>query len=600
MNQETADRSDSAAAATVLRRSGSDTTDGVASRSAVGNRELATRQSGSTSDAGSGTRNRSLSQIGRGTSTPSNEQVRAFLNLPDDGASSRSVQTRGRTEANEVAGATRTGIANNADAGNESAAIARGAAGQGRVNRARTDDVAGTLQRQIVSNSNSDESLQFGRGRRSGSAADNDTATTNAEIVARGRGDSQEAIVSGDASRGNRAGRVLRLDSNGSRGDAQNVLDALRGGRRTIARDTRGRGGEGRGAIDSGGDEADGGSAVDAGLGGLRSGRRGRGGGDAGENGIGMGRGGRGNNDDALGTPGGGRGGDENALGARRGGRGGRGGGPDGIIGDARGRGRDVGGGRDGDHRNWSGRWRDGDRFAAADRIRNDWKGRGRHDDLPFRSGWWRNHGRDHHHHSYWNVFLGFSHFDPFYWWSWCPAPRLSTWFSFGWPTPYYWDYGFGEYIYCYDHVVYVNGSWFAPAPIYYQQTLALAQTAPVFTPQQAVEVEWLPLGVFAVARDGAADANLLVQLAVTADGVIGGTALNQVTGASYPIEGTVDKQTQRAAWTYVDDTGARVLMESSVYNLTQPEATGLIHYNANDIQVIELIRLEQPTEGGQ
>jgi hypothetical protein len=40
--------------------------------------------------------------------------------------------------------------------------------------------------------------------------------------------------------------------------------------------------------------------------------------------------------------------------------------------------------------------------------------------------------------------------------------------------------------------------------------------------------------------------------------------------------------------------------MESSVYNLTQPEATGLIHYNANDIQVIELIRLEQPTEGGQ
>jgi hypothetical protein len=31
---------------------------------------------------------------------------------------------------------------------------------------------------------------------------------------------------------------------------------------------------------------------------------------------------------------------------------------------------------------------------------------------------------------------------------------------------------------------------------------------------------------------------------------------------------------------------------------LTQPEATGLIHYGPDDIQTIELVRLEQPSEG--
>jgi hypothetical protein len=31
---------------------------------------------------------------------------------------------------------------------------------------------------------------------------------------------------------------------------------------------------------------------------------------------------------------------------------------------------------------------------------------------------------------------------------------------------------------------------------------------------------------------------------------------------------------------------------------LTQPESTGLVHYGPDDIQVVELVRLEQP-EGG-
>lgn len=247
------------------------------------------------------------------------------------------------------------------------------------------------------------------------------------------------------------------------------------------------------------------------------------------------------------------------------------------------------------DHRDWSGRWKDGDRFAAANHIRDHWRhdNDDDHDDLPFHGGWWENHHWRHWDH--WDHFA-VRHYRPWYWWNWCSAPRLTTWITFGWGTPYYWDYGPGEYIYCVDNVVYVNGRWFQPAPVYYEQTALLAQRAPDWTPEQAAQVEWLPLGVFAVTRDGVPEGNLLVQLAVTKEGVIGGTVFNQATGKTFAAEGTVDKQSQRAVWSYVDDKNVRIVMETSVYNLTQPESTGLIHYGPNDIQVIELVRLEQPT----
>ena len=250
------------------------------------------------------------------------------------------------------------------------------------------------------------------------------------------------------------------------------------------------------------------------------------------------------------------------------------------------------------DHRDQSGRWRDGDRFVAANHIRDHWKGHRDFDHLPFRGGWWKDHHHRHHHHGHhWHHWDHFAHHHhrPFFWWSWCSAPRLTSWISFGWNTPYYWDYGPGEYLYCYDDVIYVNGIWYQPAPVFYEETLVLAQRAPDWTPEQAAQVEWLPLGVFVVARDGLADTNVLLQLAVTKDGVIGGTVFNQATGATFAIEGSVEKETQRAVWSYVDETNARIVMESSVFNLTQPEATGLIHYGPENIQVIELVRLEEP-----
>jgi hypothetical protein len=123
-----------------------------------------------------------------------------------------------------------------------------------------------------------------------------------------------------------------------------------------------------------------------------------------------------------------------------------------------------------------------------------------------------------------------------------------------------------------------------------------LVDNAPQLTEQQAAAVEWLPFGVFAVTPDGANSPDVLVQLAVTKDGVLAGTAFDQHNNTSFPIEGTVDKKTQRAVWSYTNDRKERVLMETSVYNLTQASSTGLVHRGPNDFQTVQLVRLEQPS----
>jgi hypothetical protein len=251
---------------------------------------------------------------------------------------------------------------------------------------------------------------------------------------------------------------------------------------------------------------------------------------------------------------------------------------------------------RDDDHRDWSGRWRDGDRFDYARSIRNDWRRRD-HDKYPFHSRWWDDD--NHWHGSHWNWWGHYAHRHnrPWYWWTWTTAPLLTNWLPFGWNNPYYWDYGPGEYIYYDDGVVYVNGRWYQPAPVFYERTVDIVEQAPQLTPEEAAQLEWLPLGVFAVTPDGAAQADVLVQLAVTKDGVIGGTASDQRSGKAFTIQGMVDKQTQRAVWSYTNDSNRRIVMETSIYNLTQPEATGLVHYGPNDFKVVELVRLEDPAQ---
>jgi hypothetical protein len=86
---------------------------------------------------------------------------------------------------------------------------------------------------------------------------------------------------------------------------------------------------------------------------------------------------------------------------------------------------------------------------------------------------------------------------------------------------------------------------------------------------------------------------NDLFQLAVNKSGVIRGNYYNALSDTTLPVYGSVDKQTQRAAWT-VDDRKEPVF-EAGIANLTRPQTTMLVHYGKDRTQQWTLLRIEQP-----
>jgi len=109
-----------------------------------------------------------------------------------------------------------------------------------------------------------------------------------------------------------------------------------------------------------------------------------------------------------------------------------------------------------------------------------------------------------------------------------------------------------------------------------------------------------MPLGVFAIAEESATDSGMMVQLAVSKQGIIAGTFYNDITGDSRPIDGMVDQKSQRAAWKFADDKNPEIVMETGIYNLTQDEATALVHFAADKAQTWLMVRLPAPEEEKQ
>lgn len=211
----------------------------------------------------------------------------------------------------------------------------------------------------------------------------------------------------------------------------------------------------------------------------------------------------------------------------------------------------------------------------------------------PFTPGWWGRHPstlparRYHawHHHVY----------RPGHWWHWATAAALTRWVVFGWTQPVYYSYGSGGNVYYENNVVYVDGQEYCSSEEYYQQAVDIAGSVPQISDAEADQVEWMPLGVFALTQEGAGDSNLLLQLAVSKDGIIAGTLFNETTGSSRPVEGMVDRETQRAAWSLVDGKNADVVMETGLYNLTENEATALVHFGNERTQTWLMVRLDEP-----
>jgi len=182
----------------------------------------------------------------------------------------------------------------------------------------------------------------------------------------------------------------------------------------------------------------------------------------------------------------------------------------------------------------------------------------------------------------------------PGHWWKWATAGAITGWVANRWASPIYYRYGSGGNVYYQDNSVYIDGQEYCSAEQYYQQASEIAASVPETADEQAAEMEWMPLGVFALTAEGVNASSMYLQLAVSKEGVIAGTFYNESTGATHPVEGMIDEKTQRAVWKAADDTNPDLVMETGVYNLTQDTADVLVHFGPEKTQEVLLVRLEE------
>ena len=164
------------------------------------------------------------------------------------------------------------------------------------------------------------------------------------------------------------------------------------------------------------------------------------------------------------------------------------------------------------------------------------------------------------------------------------------------WGEGRYYDYGTGGSNY-YDGTTVMDDGQAVAADEYAQQAEELALSVPDENAEasDASSDEWLPLGVFAVAQEGEGSAvpTMFMQLAVRKDGVIAGTYQNKETGETASLEGMIDEDSQRAAWTFAGKTSP--IVETGIQNLTMNETQVLVHFDGGETKTYLLVRVENP-----
>jgi hypothetical protein len=173
----------------------------------------------------------------------------------------------------------------------------------------------------------------------------------------------------------------------------------------------------------------------------------------------------------------------------------------------------------------------------------------------------------------------------------------MTTWFTnANWTEPIY--YNFGNNVWIQNDTVYFGDQPVATSHEFTEQAEHIATT---FPDEEPAADDWMPLGVFAIssAEESADDIEptQFLQLALSRQGIISGSLQNVSTDTVKEIEGMVDKQTQRAAWTVAGET--RPIMEAGIGNLTQDTTPVLVHFADGTIQQWLLVRLENPTGNG-
>ncbi len=209
---------------------------------------------------------------------------------------------------------------------------------------------------------------------------------------------------------------------------------------------------------------------------------------------------------------------------------------------------------------------------------------------IAFTPRWWQNHSVTNITNIRWYPHW-WAHHGPYYWWRRCNWVALTGWLpGIAWSSPIPYDYGTN--IYYQDDGVYFNGKRQYSADQYYQYVRTLALNEP---PGVSEKSEWMPLGVFALQRPNADSPHAILQLAISKEGAIAGTFYNVVTKNTRPVHGSVDRQTQRAAWMVGSGPEEKMIMETGVYNLTQAQTQVLVHLGPTNARKWLLVRMDAP-----
>jgi hypothetical protein len=155
-------------------------------------------------------------------------------------------------------------------------------------------------------------------------------------------------------------------------------------------------------------------------------------------------------------------------------------------------------------------------------------------------------------------------------------------------------DYDYGSSVVYQGDNVYVNGQDSGTVQQYADQATAIATQGQ--TASAPPTDDWKPLGVFALVQGDETTSNNIFQLAVNKEGIIRGNYYDGVMDTTTEVFGSVDKTTQRAAWT-IGKKKDRVF-EAGVYNLTQPQCPCLLHLGNQKTDQLMLVRVEQPKSG--
>lgn len=178
-------------------------------------------------------------------------------------------------------------------------------------------------------------------------------------------------------------------------------------------------------------------------------------------------------------------------------------------------------------------------------------------------------------------------------------ATSWNAWHQWwGWPVsgaaaqPVYYDYG-NTTVYEGD-VVYQGGEQIATADEYYEQATEIAASGQEDA-QITEDDEWQSFGVFGLVQGDETEADKILQIGANKNGVLRGNYFDALTETTLTVEGSVDPETQRAAWTVGDN--KNVVYETGVGDLTNDESTLLIHFGKDKTQQWTMVRLEEPED---